>query len=81
MGRRRGAGRCFFPREAEETAKPGPIDGVVPIDDMVGAFDEGGSRSMLSCYDESARVGWCNNIFNGLRLRPQRRTQLTLGDG
>jgi hypothetical protein len=52
-----GAGRCLFPREADETAQPGPIDGVVPIDDMVGEFDEGGSRSMLSCYDESAAGG------------------------
>ena len=46
--------RCIFPREADETTQPGPIDGVVPIDDMVGVFDEGGSGSMLSYHDESA---------------------------
>ena len=58
MGHRRWCGAsCLFPSEADETAQPGPIDGIVPIDDMVGAFDEGGSRRMLSCYDESAAGG------------------------
>ena len=59
MGHRRGVGRCLFPREADETAQLGPIDGVVPIDDMMGAFDEGGSWNMLLCRRNCRRWRWC----------------------